>query len=146
MTTPQQELYAFHHLSLIDMQRVWESLDARRHARKKAVREALFRDAVVSYSCPFKTNRGVFGKLKIDPILVPESLKPTHDEVVALRDQIVAHNDLTEQNLQFGPEFSFTVTGYASIHRDYLAKPLSELAHRMHDEIMDRMFEMREGV
>ncbi len=72
MTTQQQEIYAFHHLSLIDMQRTWESLEAWGEAQSNTVRNALFRDAVVCYACPFKMNRGVHGKLILDQNLVLE--------------------------------------------------------------------------
>lgn len=147
MTTQQQELYAFHHLSLIDMQRTWESLESWSEAQSNTVRNALFRDAIVCYACPFKTNRGIHGKLILDQNLIPDALRAEHNEVIALRDQIVAHNDLNIQNLNFGPGTCFTVNGYENIHKDYLVEPLKRLSHAVHSSIMNKMHELeKEGL
>ncbi len=62
MLTPNQEKYVFRHLSLIDMERVEQSLSLLGKTDDPYLKEILFRDAVISYVKPFTDNRGKIKK------------------------------------------------------------------------------------
>lgn len=133
------------HLALIDMERVQKDIEYLRSANEKDLRAALFRDAVVSYAKPFSNNRyhdGTKG-LCISSNHVPQDLKSTHHEVLALRDQLVAHTDMTLQKPQVdkrrddaGPNFSLGISGYETIHKEHLIEPLLKLAQAIHTSLL----------
>jgi hypothetical protein len=144
--TPEQEQYVFKHLSLIDMERTQRSIEKVEISDDEYIKEALFRDAVVSYIRPFSGNRGEHVKrgLKLKQDGIPENLKSVHKEIEDIRNQLFAHNDLEYQNVQFGPETSFSVKGYEKVFFCHLAEPLKQLAEAIHKKLMQEMLEQRE--
>ncbi len=143
VTTKTQELYAFFHLSLIDMERVAASLDKRCQTADTYLQEVLLRDAVVSYARPYSRNRGEINtSLRLGECFILESLKDCHSEIIECRNKLFAHNDLKGQGLQFGPGTSFSVAGYETVHIDHLVAPLRRLALKSHYRLMERMSEL----
>jgi len=133
------------HLSLIDMERVQKDIEYLQGASEKDLRAALFRDAVVSYAKPFSNNRYRDGSkgLCISSNHVPKDLKRTHDEVLALRDQLIAHTDMTIQTPRVdkyrdeeGDNFSLSISGYETIHKEHLIEPLLKLAQAVRTSLM----------
>jgi len=99
MLTPKQEQYVLRHLSLIDMERVQHSLSKMKELNDGYLKEALFRDAVVSYIKPFSGNRGENQKkgLRISQKGIPAHLKAAHQKIEDIRNKLFAHNDLEHQ-------------------------------------------------
>ena len=147
MLTPKQEQYVFRHLSLIDMERVQKSIEKMEASDDEYIKEALFRDAVVSYIRPFTDNRGENVKrgLKLNKKGVPKNLKSVHKEIEDIRNQLFAHNDLAEQKTQFGPGTSFSVNGYERVFCDHLVEPLKQLASAVFENLMQEMNELKEN-
>lgn len=144
--TPEQEKYVFKYLSSIDMERVKRSIEKIEISDDEYIKEALFRDAIVSYIRPFSDNRGEHLKkgLKLKQNGIPEKLKSAHKEIEDIRNQLFAHNDLEYQNVQFGPGTSFSVKGYEKVFFNHLVEPLKQLAEAVHKKLMQEMRELDE--
>ncbi len=145
MSAKHDDQLALAHLALIDMERVKRSIGYLQETDDKGVRAALFRDAVISYAKPFTSNRYSDGKkgLRISENHVPKELLNIHKELVALRDELVAHTDMTLQkpviekfNDEVGDNFSVTVLGYETIHKDHLIEPLLKLAQSVYNGLL----------
>jgi len=143
MITPDQEQYIFKFLSIYDMDKVEKSLDAMSVSLDEYVKEALFRDAVVSYMRPFSGNRGIHIKrgLRLHVEIIPTELEAAHKEVEEIRDQLFAHNDLSYQNPSFGPGTGFSIKGYNKVFCQHLHDPLRQLArtvkHQLEKDTVD---------
>lgn len=146
MSTKHDDQLALAHLALIDMERAERSVDYLLRSEDKYLKAALFRDAVISYAKPFLSNKfrdGTKG-LRISTNHVPSELKNFHDEILALRDELVAHTDMTRQRPviekyedKIGHNFSMTIKGYETIHEDHLVEPLLKLAKAVHRSLMN---------
>lgn len=138
MLTQKQEQYVFRHLSLIDMERAKKSIEKMEASNDQYIKEALFRDAVVSYIKPFSDNRGgnVKRGLKLNQKGIPKDLKSAHKEIEDIRNQLFAYNDLAKQETQFGPETSFSINGYEKVFYENLIEPLKQLVVAMHKYLM----------
>lgn len=147
MMTPEQEQYVFRHLSLIDMERAQKSIEIMGASDDEYIKEALFRDAVVSYVKPFSGNRGEHIKkgLKLKKQIIPKNMKNTHKEIENIRNQLFAHNDLEQQDIKFGLGSSFSVKGYERVFFSHLAEPLKDLAAAVHSNLLNEMTELREN-
>jgi len=148
MLTPKQEQYVFKHLSLIDMERTLKSIEAMESLKDDYLKEALFRDAVVSYVRPFSDNRGENIKrgLKLNQKNISKELKSVHKEIENIRNELFAHNDLTKQQVDFGPGTSFSIKGYEKVSFAHLVDPLKELALIIHKSLMKEMSELKNGL
>ena len=127
------------------MERVQKSIERIETSNDQYIKEALFRDAVVSYIRPFSDNRGENVKrgLKLNQKGIPKELKSAHKEVEDIRNQLFAHNDLSKQETQFGPGTSFTVNGYEKVFCEHLVEPLKQLSVVMHEYLMQEMNELK---
>lgn len=148
MKTVIEEGYVLRHLACIDMARTLRSLDYLNELKDEYLREALFRDAVVSYVKPFSDNKGVHTKkgLKINEKGVPKELKAAHTEIVGIRNELFAHMDIKRQMPQLdvyeidGEKHpNFTVTGYEKVYADHLIEPLKQLAKAVQSHLMEEM-------
>lgn len=141
MLTPDQEKYVFRHLSLIDMERTWKSLEKMEDVNDDHIKDALFRDAIVSYVKPFSDNRGQNQRngLRVSQKGIPSELKDTHKEIVGIRNRLFAHNDLEYQDPEFGPGTSFSVKGYEKVFLGHLVEPLIMLSKIIHGKLMNEM-------
>jgi len=149
-----EERYVLSHLSLIDMDRVSRSIDFLSTTVDEHLREALFRDAVVSYAKPFSDNRGVFTKrgLRISDKNIPSDLKAAHLAIIRLRDKLFAHMDLDVQTPELNHfeingemHHPFTVAGYGKVFTDDLVEPLRNLAGAVHAHLMRELHSMEKG-
>ena len=147
MLTQKQEQYVFRHLSLIDMERVQKSIEKMEATNDPYIKEALFRDAVISYIRPFSDNRGENVKrgLKLNQKGIPKQFKSAHKEIEDIRNQLFAHNDLAKQDTQFGPGTSFAVNGYEKVFCEHLVEPLRQLAVAMYKYLMQEMKELKKN-
>lgn len=145
MSEKHDDQLALAHLSLIDMERVQKSIEYLGSTDDKYLRAALLRDAVISYAKPFSNNRysDRTKELQISENHVPKEFKGIHNEVVALRDELIAHTDMTIQNPKIdkyqdnmGQNYSMSVSGYENIHKDHLIEPLFKLAKAVHTSLL----------
>jgi hypothetical protein len=56
---------------------------------------AAFQFAVIQYSKPYLNSRGIAGKHKLDDRYIPPMHRDLHNRLIATRNQILAHADLT---------------------------------------------------
>ena len=145
MSAKHDDQLALAHLSLIDMERVQKSIEFLRGTDDKYLKAALFRDAVISYAKPFSNNRysNQTKGLRISDSHIPKELMSAHKEILALRDELVAHTDMTIQKPKIdkyqddiGHNYSLSVSGYETIHKDHLIEPLLKLAKAVHSGLM----------
>jgi hypothetical protein len=146
MSTRHDDQLALAELALTDMHRVQTSIDYIRSTEEKYLKGALFRDAVVSYAKSFLNNQYSDGTegLCISKNHVPGELKNVHDEVLLLRNKLIAHTDMTLQNPrvdkyqdEIGDNYSLTVSGYENIFKDHLIGPLYELSKAVHKSLLN---------
>lgn len=155
MNTPARERYVLRHLALIDMERVQRSLEYLRSTTDEHLRDALFRDAVVSYAKPFSDNKGVHTKkgMRLSEKVIPKELKAAHKEVIEIRNQLFAHMDLDRQmprldihNINGEKHVSFTVAGYGKVYAEHLIGPLTQLAQAVHRNLIEERREIERHV
>ena len=130
------------------MERVQNSIEKMKETEDAYLKEALFRDAVVSYIKPFSDNRGENQKkgLRINQKGIPVGLKSAHKELEDIRNKLFAHNDLEHQQPSFGPGVSFSVKGYGKVFCDHLVEPLLQLSKAMYGHLMEEMRELESHV
>lgn len=145
MNSKHEDELALAHLALIDMERAQRSIELSRAAGDPYLRAALFRDAVICYAKPFSSNCFSDGRkgLRISDSLVPAELEDAHAEILGLRNQLIAHTDMTVQKPEIekyddevGPNYTLSVSGYETIHKDHLAEPLLRLGKAVHRALM----------
>src|SRR6266496_2545376 len=93
--TPADEDF-IHYVDCIDsLNRAWSILqDLGSVERPSAVRAAAFLFALIEYAKPYTRSQGVHGRRKLLPPKLPELLV-LHQQILDLRDQVLAHSDLT---------------------------------------------------
>ena len=145
MSAKHDDQLSLAHLSLIDMERVQKSIEFLCGTDDKYLKAALFRDAIISYAKPFSNNRysNKTTGLRIADSHIPKGLMSAHKELLALRDELVAHTDMTIQKPKIdkyqddmGHNFSLSASGYETIHKDHLIEPLLTLARAVHSSLI----------
>lgn len=145
MGAKHDDQLALAHLALIDMERVQKSIEYLLCTDDEYLKSVMFRDAVISYAKPFISNRfsDQSKGLRISENNVPKELAAAHKEILSLRDELIAHTDMTVQKPKIekyqnevGHNFCITVSGYATIHKDYLIDPLLKLAKAVHTSLI----------
>lgn len=123
------------------MERVMKSIENISEMDDPHLKDALFRDAVVTYVKPFTSNKGenIKNGLRLNEKGIPKDLKAAHKSLIDIRDKIFAHNDLEYQSATFGPGSSFTVKGYEYFFSEDLLSPLNDLASTMHEHLRNEM-------
>lgn len=91
----QEEKY-IHFVSCIDsLNSAWRILQEIKRSRGNSLIGAAFQFAVIEYAKPYRTSYGTTGRHKLDDKYVPEAHSELHNRLLATRDQILAHADLT---------------------------------------------------
>tara|TARA_R110001592_G_scaffold229740_1_gene486407 strand:+ start:1693 stop:2166 length:474 start_codon:yes stop_codon:yes gene_type:complete len=147
MNKKHDDKLALENLSIIDMERVILSIDCISGTESPHIKAALFRDAVISYAKPFLKNKFSDNSkgLCISTNHVPKNLKSVHKEVLDLRNELIAHTDMAIQNPEISRykdeigemKYWVSVTGYRTIHKEYLLKPLQALAEAVQIELIN---------
>lgn len=98
--TPADEDFV-HYVDCIDsLNRAWSILqDLGTVARPSAVHAAAFRFALIEYAKPYTRSDGIHARHKLPPPELPELLA-LHEQILDLRDQVLAHSDLTVKQAQ----------------------------------------------
>ena len=145
-----EERYVLYRLAMVDMERVQRCIGLAESSSDNFIAESLIRDAVVSYIRPFSGNKGVFQKkgLNLPLSSVPSQLRQEHAMVENCRNNLVAHMDLTVQNVKLEryeingeKHFPFTVTGYERLHLSGLVEPLRKLAPVVNSWLLQKTFD-----
>jgi len=98
--TPADEDFV-HYVDCIDsLNRAWSILqDLGTVERPSALHAAAFRFALIEYAKPYTRSDGIHGRHKLPPPELPELLA-LHQQLLDLRDQVLAHSDLTVKQAQ----------------------------------------------
>ena len=92
----EQEEYFVHFAScIIWLNNAWRLLNTIHTQPKNPLSGSAFRFALIEYCKPYKLSHGNNKKFKLDTSLIPKELVPLHERIIASRDQIHAHSDLT---------------------------------------------------
>jgi hypothetical protein len=93
--TREQAIYLMHCLYSVNLSDVKHSLKVLRAFEEKDVRWIILRELVVAYARPFSANNDDQGKRhRLDPDrVVPGELRDLHDELISLRNELIAHTD-----------------------------------------------------
>jgi hypothetical protein len=97
--TPSEENYVHYTQCIDSLTNAWHLLKALDAAEPGAVRAAAYRMALVEYAKPYKASYGTHkprrqGYFIPTPNLPPEDVA-LHTRILRLRDQVLAHSDLT---------------------------------------------------
>lgn len=93
--TEQPEQY-IHFVSCLDsLNGAWRILQEIKKSPDNSLIGAAFQFAVIEYGKPYRTSYGITRRYKLDDTYVPEPHRELHNRLLATRDQILAHADLT---------------------------------------------------
>jgi hypothetical protein len=125
-----------HYVDCIDsLNRAWSILkELGGFERPSAVQGAAFLFALVEYAKPYTRSDGYHGRRKLPPPELPESLA-LHEQILDLRNQVLAHSDLTVKQAQlclhsFQGKPRTTSSPQTWLTRFRAAKPLCGLSSR----------------
>lgn len=87
--------YLFYRVYDIDFDSALHALKVLKRYKKNDVRFALLRDVIVTYACPFSSNKSDTVKSHSLPLkMVPKEQRDLHNELMEVRNQLFAHSDL----------------------------------------------------
>ena len=103
--TPSEEAYVHYAECIESLNRAWQILTLLRAIdRKTAIHAAAFRFALIVYAKPYTRSDGTFkhgrDAYKLPPPNLPAELLALHQQILDLRDQVLAHTDLTLKEAQ----------------------------------------------
>jgi hypothetical protein len=96
--TPQEERYVHFVSSIDNLHKAWHILQEIREYKGSPLVGPAFQFALVEYSKPYRNSRGTVGKgvkNKLEDVHIPAKHRELHKRILAARDQIHAHSDLT---------------------------------------------------
>ncbi len=96
--TPQEERYVHFVSSIDNLNKAWRILQEIREYKGSPLVGPAFQFALVEYSKPYRNSRGRVGKgvkYKLEDVHIPAKHRELHKRILAARDQIHAHSDLT---------------------------------------------------
>ncbi len=115
-----EEEYVFYRFATDDLTEAYSSLKLIKRYKREIVIFALIKIAIISYSRPFKTCHGKYGRYKIKDNIIPENFKSLHQKIIKYRDQIFAHSDILEKKpsvnklrIENKTRFSITYRGFS---------------------------------
>src|SRR5436190_9261000 len=95
-STEQEEEEYLHFVSSIeDLNDAWTLLNKIRQDRGNPLIYAAFQFALIEYSKPYLRSDGKLSNHKLNDDLVPINYKGLHERILAARNKILAHSDLT---------------------------------------------------
>ena len=99
-----KEYYAFMRLADSDFDSARRSIKSLSRVRHPDTVSAIIRDSLISYARPFTGNRGIIKKknLRLLESLVPEKMLEAHKKIMDVRNQIVAHTDVSYRKPMVG--------------------------------------------
>ena len=134
-----------HYVDCIDsLNRAWSILrDLGGMERPSALEAAAFRFALIEYTKPYTRSDGTHGRRKLPPPNLPELL-PLHQHLLDLRDQVLAHSDLTVKEAQLHLH-SFGGKPYYIVSSSFAeALPSREVVLTLIERTLDQMYVERD--
>ena len=103
--TPDEEAYVHYAECINSLNCAWHVLcELRAIDRKTAIHAAAFRFALVEYAKPYTRSDGIFksgrNAYKLPPPNLADESLALHQQILDLRDQVLAHTDLTFKEAQ----------------------------------------------
>ena len=93
--TEQEENFIYFTLCIEWLNNAWRLLQAIQMQPKNQLGGAAFRFALIEYCKPYKPSRGSSKQFKLDTSLISPVHIALHNRIIASRDQVHAHSDLT---------------------------------------------------
>ena len=102
---PNEEAYVHYAECINSLNRAWQILvELRAIGRKTAIHAAAFNFALIEYAKPYTRSDGTFKRgrnaYKLPPPNLSAELLALHQQILVLRDQVLAHTDLTLKEAQ----------------------------------------------
>jgi hypothetical protein len=95
LLTEKVEQY-IHFVSCVDsLNNAWRILQEIKQSPGNSLIGAAFQFAVIEYARPYRTSYGITSRHRLDNTFVPQAHRELHNRLLAIRDQILAHADLT---------------------------------------------------
>ena len=99
--TPAEEDFVHYVESIESLNRAWTILqDLGTVEKPSALHAAAFRLALVQYARPYTRSDGTHARRKLPAPQLPPDLLAVHQKILDLRDQVLAHSDLTIKQAQ----------------------------------------------
>ena len=138
MNEDEYEEWGFLRLYSSDLNTVRHTLRMLRRYRRKDVRYAILRDVIVTYARPFSGNKGERrSRHKLTRRYVAKKLRPLHDELLAIRNQLFAHTDFTYYRPKFAdwstPENPWFPMSFRGFDYEGLDKRVEEIEALVED-------------
>jgi hypothetical protein len=134
-----------HYVDCIDsLNRAWSILrDLGGVERPSAVHAAAFRFALIEYAKPYTPSDGIHGRRKLPPPNLPDLLA-LHEQILDLRDQVLAHSDLTVKQAQLHLH-SFDGKPYYIVSSNFAGPfPSREAVITLIERTLDQMYVERD--
>ena len=93
--TEQEEKFIHFSLCIRSLNNAWRLLQAIQMQPENQLGGAAFRFALIEYCKPYRLSRGSRKQFKLDTSLISPEHIALHDRIIASRDQVQAHSDLT---------------------------------------------------
>jgi hypothetical protein len=150
----EKEQYHFLRLYSIDLDTAKHILRVLKRYRRKDVRYCILRDLIVSYCRPFSSNKGrEIRKHALTKKVVPRELRPLHDELIDLRNQLFAHTDYTYRMpkvLNWSTEsyrwFPMQFRGYDYNRLDKRVSEITKLVQAVQGNLQARIDRIEENI
>ena len=129
--TPQEEEYIHFVSSIDDLNRAWCILQEIRKSKDSKLVAPAFQFALIEYSKPYKYSYGTASngaKYILDDTHVPTGYHELHKRILAARDQILAHSDLTVKEAEL--YVSSTISGKCTTVVQNLIHGTEEFSNR----------------
>lgn len=91
----EQEEYVHFVSSIDDLNNAWRLLQEIKQCKSSSLVVATFQFALIEYSKPYRSSRGTIKRHVLKKDLLPHKHIELHRRILAARDQIHAHSDLT---------------------------------------------------
>ena len=99
--TPNEEAYVHYAECINSLNCAWHVLcELRAIDRKTAIHAAAYRFALVEYAKPYTRSDGTFKRYRLPPPNLPGESLVLHQQILDLRDQVLAHSDITLKEAQ----------------------------------------------
>ncbi|MBL9186867.1 MAG: hypothetical protein JNK23_05270 [Opitutaceae bacterium] len=124
--TPAQEDFVHYVECIESLNRAWSILqDLGTVEKPSALQAAAFRFALIQYARPYTRSDGIHGRRKLTVPQLSPHLAAIHNQILDLRDQVLAHSDLT------------IMQAYLHLH-SYAGKPYYTIASNLAEALPSR--------
>lgn len=143
--TPNEEAYVHYAECINSLNCAWHVLcELRAIDRKTAIHAAAYRFALIEYAKPYTRSDGTFksgrNAYKLPPPNLPDESLVLHQQILDLRDQVLAHTDITLKDAQILIASHRDHTFVAVMSNSLPAFPDSEAVITLIENTLDKMY------